>query len=487
MTIDIIYDNLNGLVQVPSEGSGSVSIYGDLLVSNNFILDGTLVTSDSIESGSMAADDLVILSASFEELSSSYVLTSGTVDLISASLDPIVAGVVPVFELSDLPTSVNGIITLAPFTLYEINAQIDLGTDTLTGFNTNLQGKGSFQTSITTSSTGSLFSNSISSSFSFFSGLAINNAVGKIFDVHLDTDPFSSFVVRDCFINSGNTGSIGTVLGGITQRYSEVNFSNFVNGLEISGSIGDFSTINVLFNTAIGTTSLYSLSFASDVSSDAIILNNVNYKTSNSGDTALSIDSAIVLPEPIRLTDCSFRGSGSAIDTSGITSSDPELLVENCSGVSDSVFVGSMFFNGNTDLTTVLTQSQTINIGEGTPAHTLFTTGTVNSRFSISGSETQNQSLVYNGLLERSFQIVVDTEMDKGGGGSLVIELCILKNDIIILDSVKETEVSNASTYVATSTFINLSTGDNIKACVANTTDTTDFTIKSMKIRISKL
>ena len=514
--INTIYDPVRGLFQVRTNQTGSMFVNSPLIIEGEpltgaGVLSASLVTDavnnisgnidtiiDTVNEATSSLDALsssyILTSGALDELSASYLLTSASHDdlsssyvLTSASLDPNVAAIQKVFTKSDFPTPVGGIIELSPGIVYEIEDTIILGTDVLVGNNATLLGKTTFATSVNTSSTSSLFTNNTLDGVILFDGLVMTNNAGPIFNVTLNTGSLNFLAIQGCVLDGGGTGSLGTISGAERFIVTDTLLNNFVEGMVVSGTVNEVTLDRNFFDPAVGTSSPHSIKFDDEMIGGPIVINGTNFKTQDASDISICVENGIELPEPIRINNCIFRGSGSTLDPAGITGEEPKVVINNCFGENDSIFASSIFFNSNSDVTVITDQSVLVNVGEGTPAHTLFTTGSINDRFTLSGSEAQNQELTYNGLIERAFRIVVDAEMDKGGGGSLNIQICILVNDVLLPDSAKITEVTSAATYASTTTFSMLSPGDTIKACVSNETDTANFTIKSMKISVNKI
>jgi len=483
MTIDIIYTETDGLTQVPGEGSGSVNIQGDLLVSNNFILGGVLVTSENIASGAQAADDLVVLSSSYELLSSSYVLTSGTVDKLSSN--PLIINVT---TASDFGPVVNGRHQLICNAAYILKADVDVTPNGFLVENNTFFGQTTFDTTIRSASTASLFVAG-GDGFVLFEHMNILNLGGPCFDLDLGLLPSSIFMMHQvgifAFSSGGSIGKITEACRVIITAGSAM--FDQEDGLLLDGDIREVSIDNTTITSHVSASNFTALKIGPNATMTTTHFNNVRFNSLVASDRFVNFDPTATYNNSVRMQGCAFRGPGQFISTASLQKSAPEFIAEGNTGLGDSIFVGSMFFNSNTDITTILTQSVFVNVGEGTPAHTLFATGSVNSRFEITGTQAQNQELKYIGLIERSFQVFADAEMDKGGGGSLAVQLCIFKNGVAIADSIQETLVTNSATYTGSKTFVNLVNGDTITACVSNETDTSNFTVTSIKISVSKL
>jgi hypothetical protein len=182
-----------------------------------------------------------------------------------------------------------------------------------------------------------------------------------------------------------------------------------------------------------------------------------------------------------------MRGPGSFLSPGGLQKSDPYVLADGNTGLSDSVFTAAVGFNGNIVATVIAAQSTPVRIGNGAPSHTLFNGEAVTERFTIAGSETQDQEITYDGLLTRTFHIVFTCELDKLGGGSLIGELCIARDNVSISNSVTETEITNSATLAQCETTLTLDPGDTIQLLIGNNTSDANNAVKSGKWSIRRI
>lgn len=396
-------------------------------------------------------------------------------------LAPPISGLIKIRKPSDFGTPVGGVYTLFPFAIYEIESPVNLGTDRLEGNNVSFRGNGTFLATISSATTGAVFKTN-ADGFVFMNGIAIQNAVGSCFDIALGVTALSVISIATCFFSGLNTGSIGIING--SNRFTTITsfFLDFDEGLVLDGVITEMTLNNTLFATVAGATAYTAITVNSTATIKAALLVGVSFTSFNAADTGINIHASATLTTAFRISGCLYQGLGTFIDPAGIQNSSPGLITTANIGVDDSTWVGSLIIVNNSSVTTFASQGVHYTIGTGTPAHTVYALDAGSERFVLEGDEAQNQLIRYKGTITRVFKVDVQLEMDKGGGGSLTIEVCIFKNGSLIVGSETATEVTSTATFGATIALVSLATNDTLQICVSNETSTNNITVTSARL-----
>lgn len=152
---------------------------------------------------------------------------------IASTLVPATSSRVEVYAVTDLPTAVSGVITLADDTVYEILAPIDISSDRLQmGANSFVYGSSAKVMSITYTGSGSMLTG-VDKSFGF-KGVALNCTNGTLISAS-DTTSLASIWFRECQINCDTVGSIASVLGVLLDSNR---ITCTTDGLTFSGTCG---------------------------------------------------------------------------------------------------------------------------------------------------------------------------------------------------------------------------------------------------------
>ncbi len=245
---------------------------------------------------------------------------------------------------SDLPTAVNGIITLLDNATYYITTIIDLlGDRIVSGQNSVILGFSSENCYL--KSTG------LSSSTALITGnysLPIRNISfthGKVFD--LDGDGVTTAL--DWFgINFVDCQTVGTI-----KDYSNfvMTDSAFLNssGLTFDGTIGTVAFGNCLFDNYASGTAITIPSTATISRRFRIIYSSF---ITSSGETSINVSSsANIGNERYILDTVNFAGGGTYI--SGVDNTSNKSLFINCVGITNTAVNGQLYMQGNATATTI--------------------------------------------------------------------------------------------------------------------------------------
>ena len=377
---------------------------------------------------------------------------------------------IEVNDLSDLPTQVSGVITLAAGYTYLILKHLDLlGNRIVCGQDTVIVGWSSENCSITSTGLSSL-APLITSVYS----LPIRN-ISFTHDLVFNLQGDGTTTALDWFgVNLLNCASGGTIK----------NYTNFVagdsallnsGGFTFDGTIGTIAFSNCLFDLAPTKTAINVLSTCTITRRLRIIYSSFVVL---SGETGVNFStSATVSSERYILDTVNFSGGGTY--TTGVAYTDNKALFANCVGINNTSTRGFMYMLNNTTDT---------NIGGGSANVWIKASGTTIAGTNSKFTHTTNR-LTYNGAFVGSFLVTLNATV-RSGGTNQSISIGVAKNGTIISESegIIRTGTSNTEHGGSTQAVLEMTSTDYIELFVRNTSTTdvrvTDFNFNVIKIPV---
>jgi len=386
---------------------------------------------------------------------------SGLTNITSTASIP---NIVFVSSVSDLPTAVSGVITLASNITYFFTTTVDLTGDRLVcGANTTILGGSSENCRI--KSTGLSGTALITSVYS----LPIRSITIEA-DVALDLDGDGVTTALDWFgVNFTDCPTIGTI-----QNYTNfiMQDSAFLNsgGLTLDGTFGTVGFTQCLFDNYLGTTAITIPSTATISIRFRIIYSSF---VTLAGETSLNVSTgATISTERYILDTVNFGGNGTFL--TGLDYTDNKSLFTNSVGITNTSTRGYMFMVNNVTATVAPTVY--------TKAAGTTTDDTLNSKFDHSSNR-----LTYVGGFTATFHIFVNCNLQSGNNQNLSIRLA--KNGTVISQSEMSirTTVNNQPFFAATQYPIVLTTNDYVELFVINNSSIQNITVSDMNMFITKI
>lgn len=379
------------------------------------------------------------------------------------ALGPPSPGVTVVNQKSDFGVAVNGVITLLSNWLYILNAVINLGSDVLKGNNISIHGNLTLTTILITNSSNAMISSDGDGFIQLVNVLATNGG-GPFLDAELGAVPNLSILFLDNVRFSGDPlgdnsgiGTLGKVNGAEQVLISNCFFLDVVDGFQIDGAVPELSIQNSSIASRSGASAFTGLKVLATATLDIAVIGVVRFSTVNAADRCINLSPSATYSSPLRLVGSTIRGSGTFVDAASLQKSDPDFIAAENEGATapiDSEFSGEATFLANTVQTVigVGNQSVLLPVGNGNATHELFNGGAFTERFTLSGAETQLQKFTYDGKRPRTFVVDLHCQLNRVGGGTVLVGLAIQHDDgiggdpVTIPSSVTETAVGNSST-----------------------------------------
>ena len=370
---------------------------------------------------------------------------------------------------SDLPSSVNGVITLLDSVTYYFTTIVDLlGDRIVCGQNTVILGASSENCYI--KSTGLSSSTALITSVYSLPIRNISFTHGTVFN--LDGDGVTTAL--DWFgINFVNCTTIGTI-----KDYSNflMGDSAFLNssGLTFDGSIGTIAFGNCLFDTSSGGTAITLPSTLTVSRRFRIIYSSF---VTLSGETSLNVStSATISDERYILDTVNFSGGGTYI--SGVDQTSNKTLFTNCVNITNTAVNGQLYMQGNATAT-VISATNTFYKVLGTTS-----ASTDNSKYSHS-----NNRLTNNANISRKY--LIQCVLSFTSGSTHVCEFGFYDSKLGAVRTPSRTKVtSNAGGRAENVSFacvVSHSNGDYLEIHCSNTTSAQNITITDMNFVITEI
>jgi hypothetical protein len=363
---------------------------------------------------------------------------------------------------ADLPAPVDGIITLAAGTTYEVN-----GTITLTS-KINLNGcylvgmDANNDKLIYTPSSGELFTGTKGGTVKTLT-LAAATTGAKLFN--LDMGATENLLVRDAIIASCK--DVGLVKGGNIVFFSVINYSGNISGITYQNITNLFLDNTAWFSNNSGTFEKLVGTF-----SQIEKLGGFYQPLSTNSATALDVSGITTISEAGNLKNTAFIGTGTKV--TGAFSKKWEVEAAGLNTEKDATATGTLYVSSSAN-TTIAATNTPVKIA-GT------TTATELARF----TSPANNRLVYDGTKTRTF-IVTAAISASGTSGSNVYSFYIFKNGTEITASRQRTKVSSTVGDVQIITIVctvSLSPGDYIEVWTENNSSAIDLNVQNMTLSI---
>lgn len=393
--------------------------------------------------------------------------------------EPDAIDAVIVFSTADLPTLVGDAYPLDPTKTYVFRDSVDLGANQLTGSVINIKGDCSIgpyacavystHATATIAGSGTVIVLSLSVA-NFGTGSAITNSGGA------QGITFGDFSAASSVANWAVEANGGAILA-----WQDGPLNGYAGGVRALGSIADIFMRQPLFFAQAGAPAYQGFRCDASLVAGRVRVADAQFLAVNPTDVAVSVHPSVTVAAPVTLNGCYVAGFGTPIDPAGVQKSEAKLLVTDTVGIDDSRMVGTMRLKANTSVTTFPAINTFVRIGNGTPAHTLFTEDVLDERFSISGATADAQVLTYTGLLPAAFAISADITASKTGTAT-VCELGIAINTVVNTDSVVVINVTTSYAYTRTELIVVLTPGDTIAMRVSNTANTNSIIVRTANL-----
>lgn len=367
--------------------------------------------------------------------------------------------IIGVESISDFPTAVSSVITLAANTRYQINKAIDVGDARFVfSSGSEIVGVSASLSSITTTTVSAVFTGT--SVRMYVRGLTVDA-------------PSASELFK--FDGGGTHGLelrniIATTLTAVFCECSSAVRSEFDN-LTISGGTNIFKFLgthgSAIFSRVgcVGFTGTC-VDLGTAVFS-GILMTTLGIVGTGAGDIGLSgaAGNANITAEGVAaVTDVNFLGTTTVL--SGITQNDTKFAFQGNKGIKDTRPHGQVFINGNATTTSIASTDTPVVMDGGTG-------------FAAASEEHFTAStagrLTYDGLEDLSV-LVLASISGTGSSSTHTFKLYVAKNGVVIAESgVAQEYTSTASASISLISMVDIVQDDYLEVWIENKTGTVDF------------
>ena len=365
---------------------------------------------------------------------------------------------------SDFPAPVGGVITLAPFTVYEINGTITLTNKINLNASTIRGADRANDKLLYTPTSGELFTGS---NGGYLSNLTISaTGIGaKLFNINAGGDATKTIVMEFTYIfNCDNVGLIKGFAG--YAVFQSVAFSNNTNGITLQ-DIGNLIELNLFwiadnhntYQTLIGT-------FATIIISGGNMQALAYYAAK-----ALDISGITSITSAAELKATIFQGDGTYVV--GSFTNQWEADASGIVTVKDDIATGNIYLS-----IPVATPIATVNVP-------MKVSGTTTAANLFRVTNPANNRITYTGTKARNFQAMVSLSLTSAAN-TKEYSFFIAKNGTILPESKQTVKILNSGdeNSLTVSCTVQLATNDYVEVWVEDNTDATDPTIQTMNLSI---
>lgn len=387
-----------------------------------------------------------------------------TIDQIQDKI--LTSNLITVADISDLPASVAGVITLLADTTYLFTKSVDLAGDRLVAVNATAI-IGLYTESCKISSTGLTGNALITSNYSLgLKNISLEAETPFTLDASANANQALDWQNVN-LVNCTNQGTIKTYDNFIGHTIGVLGGSGF----SFDGTIGTISFTDTIFNTG---SSQKAITLAATLTisrrcrivySSFVIL---------SGETGVEVVSGATIPaEGLILDTVNFAGGGTYL--SGVLSSDDEARFTDCRGISNSLTAAQYYMNNNATATTISVAGTYYKVAGTT------STGSIAERFTLSSNRA-----TYKGALTTKFKITICLSFTANNGKE--IRFRVAKNGTTIASTQMTRTVNGTGVYAALSLqdIEELQTNDYIELFTTNITDTNSVTVSDLNVIVQK-
>lgn len=371
---------------------------------------------------------------------------------------------------NDLPTAVNGVITLADNVTYFITKTIDLTGDRLVGGqNTTIIG-GSSENCFLISTGLSASTALISSNWSLpMRNISITHGTA----LNLDATGNSTAAIDWFGVNFTNCATVGLIKSYSNFIMSDCALLSSAN-MTFDGTIGTVGFQQCLFSGIAGQTIL---NFPSTLTITRRIRAIYSSFVAFGGAAAINVSTSAVVPVEGYILD-TINFSGGATYTAGVQYTDNKALFQNCKGINNSAEIGQMYYTNNT----VQNGIATTNVFEKIVGTT--TASTINQKFDHAANR-----LTYTGGIVRAFRATAFCSAQAITTNNTTILIRIAKNGTTIAESEAQatTSATGRNESFPCQAIVELTANDFLEVWIANATNANNLLVTELNMIVEAL
>lgn len=386
--------------------------------------------------------------------------------------------IVIVNDVSDFPTAIGGARTLADFTLYYVQAPIDIGDSYLQmGTGSSVVGISPGPCSITNEHAQYL----IKGNGGIRNIQLIATAGTAVF-----ADGGGTSFLANVVITGSSRVFEGTDVGRLT--IDRLFLGGNTDGILLSGDI-DSGIISGVQASPPGDSGYVGIEIGDAATIGPLIIKDCQWSLNQNGQSVFDFSPSATYNEEVFIQDNNLVMANGAtpLASGSADQTDPEFEFFHNTGIPDSAYVGSIGLDGNTtEQTTITTQDVFVNVGTGNASHPVYSLLDVSERFDLTGS-LPDQDLRYIGVEDITVLLVCSVTGERVGGGTDIIRTRVTKNGTAVEGTEGSAESSSASSSITRAAPVSLSNGDLLRVQLANGTDTSNIIARSVRLTATRV
>lgn len=370
-------------------------------------------------------------------------------------------------SLTDLPTPVAGVITLAADTTYYFINKLDMLTNRfILSQGTVLRGASSVNCGIENGSTPLISSNY---------QLDINNfsVTNSTYVFLVDSNPLTdnAYISNVTFTGCDYLGSFKDLSSVIFTSCSFIDSGD----LEFGGTIGTLAIDNCLGIPQDSTRMIHVLSTCTITKRFRVTYSSF---VVNLAATGIDVNASAIIPDESYILDtCNFSGT-SSFYLGGLDQTSNKALFSNCKGINNTSVIGQAYMQGNAAATVIAAPSTFVKVAGTTIS------GSNNSKYLHS-----NNRLTCDAAIERKFLVIC--QLSFTSGNNQACEFGFYDSTIPGIRpasrTVTTTSGAGVSENVSFTSVISHNQSDYIEVHAANNTAATNITVTSMNFIITEI
>lgn len=374
-----------------------------------------------------------------------------------------------VYQLSDLPDPVAGVITLPANSSWQFNTSLDLvGNRIVCAGACVMLGDSFATTTITSTGLGGGDALLTATNSLRLGSIGFTAPTGRLFD--LNNGAAGNLLMNGVQIL--NTPTIGTI-----QNYANVVVEQSIifnsANLTVDGTIASFVIDTCLLDGRTGQTTI-------TVPSTAVITRRFRLLYGgfivNPGETGINFSTSASIPDESYILDNGhFSGGGTYI--AGLDHTSNKSLFFNCAGITNTTALCQYSMTGNATATVIGATGTFVKIAGTTTASSL------NQKFSTATT----QRATYTGAFTGNFRVVAFASMTSGNNQTLRMRIAVNGTTIAESNTLFKTTGSGEASAVGCQVIGSLNPGDYVELFVANDTAATDITVSDLNFTITRL
>lgn len=393
---------------------------------------------------------------------------SNSITITNSLADPTTSQIVTVASLSDLPSPVSGVITLADDTLYNFVNSVASTNRFVLGSNTLIASPSPFTIQLTYTGSGNMFT--FGNGFAGIRGIGVACPNGTLFD----SSAVTSGTLLSDFVLLSEVKNLGTLKHGSVGLYNWFTVLHTGSGFQyLATTAARLRMNNMTFRESTDATAvMLDLNGATFDALDITAFQNLDTVAGQKFLKGAAGGANMTAGQIGYVSQCTIKGDMAGLDTISVNDPGWDFYGNNKIADTDPHAVLSLDAPATTTITVA-----------GTPVQ-------VNGAFTAAAEQVYTVSAAgvatYNGRRDKFARIDLTMALEPVSGTNKNLFIQIAKNGTVIpATKIVRTASAGSTAVVSVDWGVQLADGDALSIFVGNDTDTVDVSVKQMLLRVS--